>query len=249
MVTGRAARQEGVSVPRPSRRRTSCSSFSKGRASTAFGGEHLPDHAPATSSPRPPARARRRRTRSSTPARRESEISRHIRQAGQRRHANIRIPENSRSRRASTGAIRPRGGIRYVGRTGQRASIISTARSELERTYARSQESQRLDQGQADPRRPRPDGEDRRGGGDHGAERLRQVDALLCHRRQAGLRGDRRRGAARRREPARARARRARRQGRLSRFPISDRDPRRRDDDLPQGRAQRAAARARREPI
>ena len=30
-------------------------------------------------------------------------------------------------------------------------------------------------------------GQGRRGRGDHGAERLRQVDALLCHRRQAGL--------------------------------------------------------------
>ena len=34
------------------------------------------------------------------------------------------------------------------------------------------------------------------------------------------------------------------RQGRVSRFPISGRDPRRRDDDVPQGRAQCATARA-----
>ena len=34
---------------------------------------------------------------------------------------------------------------------------------------------------------------------------------------------------------------RARRQGRVSRLPVSRRNPRRRDDDLPEGRAERAA--------
>jgi Fe-S cluster assembly protein SufB len=55
------------------------------------------------------------------------------------------------------------------------------------RTHVGNQKSQRLDKGQGDPRRPEPHGEDRRGGGDHGAERLRQVDAVVRHRRQAGL--------------------------------------------------------------
>ena len=45
----------------------------------------------------------------------------------------------------------------------------------------------RLHPRQADPRRPEPQGGDRRGRRDHGAERLRQIDAVLCHRRQAGL--------------------------------------------------------------
>ena len=46
-----------------------------------------------------------------------------------------------------------------------------------------------VDRGQADPRRPQPDRQGGRGRGDHGSERLGQVDARLCHRGQAGLRG------------------------------------------------------------
>ena len=80
----------------------------------------------------------------------------------------------------------------------------------------------------------------------HGPERLGQVDARLCARRQGRLRRHRGRGAARRREHSRHGARRARRQGPVPRLPVSARNPGRRHHDVPAHRAQRAAQDARR---
>ena len=98
----------------------------------------------------------------------------------------------------------------------------------------------------SDPQRPHLTVNDGRGRSHHGAERLRQVDAVLRARRQAGLRGPRRRGPARRREHPRDGAGRARRRRRVPRLPVPARDPRRRHHDVPQGGAQRAAQGARR---
>ena len=80
----------------------------------------------------------------------------------------------------------------------------------------------------------------------HGPERLRQVDARPCARGQGRLRGHRRAGAVRRRGPAGAGARRARRQGPVPGVPVSARNPRRRHHDVPAHRAQCAAQEARR---
>ena len=81
----------------------------------------------------------------------------------------------------------------------------------------------------------------------HGPERLGQVDARLCARRQGRLRGDRRAGAVRRRGYAGDGARRARRQGPVPRLPVSDRNPGRRHHDVPAHGAQCAAQEARRD--
>ena len=91
------------------------------------------------------------------------------------------------------------------------------------------------------------DGEQGRGARHHGPERLGQVDARLCARRQGRLRGHRRRGAVQRRERARHAAGRARREGRVPGVPVSDRDSRRRHHDVPAHGAERAAQEARRD--
>ena len=99
---------------------------------------------------------------------------------------------------------------------------------------------------QADPQRPHAHREAGRGRRHHGAERLRQVDALLCHRRPDDYEvhdGD---VSARRREPARDGSQRARRRRRVPRLPVSAGNPRRHHDDLPQGGDERAAQAARR---
>ena len=88
-----------------------------------------------------------------------------------------------------------------------------------------------------------------RGARDHGAERLRQIDAVPCHRRQAGLRSHRRRDPVQGREPAGDVAGRARRQGRVPGVPVSGGNSRRRDHDVPAHGAERAAQGARRERI
>ena len=106
--------------------------------------------------------------------------------------------------------------------------------------------SQRFGPRPADTRWAEPLGRSRRGRRHHGPEWVGQVDAVIRHRRQARLRGHLGRRAARRREPPRVGAGRARPKRGFSRLSVSDRDPRRGDDDLPEGRAERPASVARR---
>src|SRR5580693_4634710 len=72
----------------------------------------------------------------------------------------------------------------------------------------------------------RPHRECRRGARHHGPERVRQIDAGLCARRQGRLHADRRRGAFRRQEHLRHDTRRARRRRPVPRLPISAGNPR-----------------------
>ena len=89
----------------------------------------------------------------------------------------------------------------------------------------------------------RPRGRHERGARDHGAERLRQVDALLRDRRPPGLPGDRGADPPRRQGHHRGRGRRARAERALPRVPVPARDsgrprhrfPAHRDQLDPQG--------------
>ena len=113
----------------------------------------------------------------------------------------------------------------------------------------RSQRSESPCRGARDSPWTDADREPGRGARDHGAERLRQIDAEPCDRRQAGLRSHRRRNPVQGRRPAGDGTGRARRQGRVPGVPVSGRNSGCRDHDVLAHRAQCPAQGARRERI